>query len=203
MKNKKLTIPKFSVPHLLAAAVFLIILGAVIIISKSFLKNSFLVIGIILLEAALVKFTMYAAVKPYENKPEHLYTAIALTVSGVVVLVLSLFRISWIIMVLSTVPCVIGILGLRSVISSKFVPGKRNTLICVNAGLFVAGFVSALCSVIYSSNRIMNGVIFICSGALVVLECVLLAAYSRSSRSKDVNPDKTIDAEYEENTSNK
>lgn len=196
MKKQKISNLRFSIPHALAAAVFLLILGAVIIIGDSVVKCSFITIGIIVLEAALVKFTMYAAVKPYENKPGHLYTAITLAVSGAVILLLSLFRIGWIIMILSIVPCVLGLLGLRAVIRRKYSAGTRNTLICVTAGLLVAGFASALCSVIFSSNRIMIGIIFICSGILTILLCTLFAAAEKKPVSDGIGKETIeIDAE--------
>lgn len=197
MKKQKLSNLHFSIPHALAAAAFLIILGAVIIIGDSVVKGSFITIGIIVLEAALVKFTMYAAIKPYENKPGHLYTAIALTVSGAVILLLSLFRIGWIIMILSIVPCALGLLGLRAVLGRKYASGTKNTLICVTAGLFVAGFASALCSVIFSSNRIMIGIIFICSGVLTVLLCTLFAAAEKKPASVNMNKE-TIDIDSQD-----
>ncbi len=173
MKNNKISIRTDSYAHKLLAAMLLIGAGIVMVAKPSMLKLAFLVISIIILEIALIKITIYFAVRPYEKRMKQFYGGISYWIAGFICLALYFIRPELIYIFIGILLAAEGGLGIVNTLKNKKLGTIRVGALGINAGVILAGATSIICAEVFKDKMLVSGVIIICGGVFLIAELIL------------------------------
>lgn len=173
MKNSKNSIKLYSYVHRLFAAVLLIGAGIVMIVKPSMLKLAFLVISIIILEIALIKVTVYFAVRPYEKRTKQFYSGTGYWIAGFICLALYFIRPELIYILIGILLAAEGVLGIVNTFKNKRLGSIRIGVFGINVGVILAAVMSVLCVTVFKDKVLISGTIIICGSVFMIAELVL------------------------------
>ncbi len=175
MKGTKIAIKPDSYIQTLIAAIILIAAGLIMAISPTLLKTAFLIISIIILEVAVIKITIYFAIRPYEKRIKQFYGGIGYWIAGFICLALYFIKPEFIFVFIGVLLAAEGALGIFNALKNKKLSTVRGGVLGIGAGVVLAGIMAVICAAVFKEKMIVSGIIVICGGVLMLVEAFLFS----------------------------
>ncbi len=155
--------------------IFFIVLGILMIANPSLMQTIFLIICILILEGCLIELVIYFAVRPYEKKPRHLRSGIALGVIGTALILIYYFMKSLIPFCIGIILCISGVGGMIKTFRRKDAHYPWQASTAINALIVLMGIVVLIFTFFTSWIWILAGILMIISGLLRLINSFLIA----------------------------